>query len=158
MTLWENEVTQCVQWCVKYCSLALTLSLLSAVDRQVRQGLSSVLWAWLLVGLLRVLLLGVAWHAAAKHHCHIHHWVLLIICLLAVGRSTTSGLLKQVHLHHLLVVWLDCLLLHDNHLLVVDVLLLQSHLSSGGWLRHHRHHRHHGHHTWHHSHLLRSLS
>jgi len=56
-------------------------------------------------------------------HHHIHHWILLISSWL----TGSVGLLQQAHLHHLLVVLLKSLLLHDDHLLVVNVLLLHGH-------------------------------
>lgn len=51
--------------------------------------------------------------------------------------------LHQVHLHDLLLILLQSLLLHNDDLLVVKVLLLGGHVSSRSL--HHGHHRHHGH-------------
>ena len=68
-----------------------------------------------------------------------------------LGHSCYLLLLVKHHVHHLLMVLLEGLLLHQNHLLVVHVLLLKGHpcellLGHCGHLRHHlRHHWHLGH-------------
>lgn len=55
--------------------------------------------------------------------------------------------LHHVHLHQLLLVLLKSLLLHNDDLLVVQVLLLLGHVRhvNSRLLGHHRHHGHHGH-------------